>query len=33
VFRRAKASTHVLTEEEIRTEIEQGRPLFTRLDA
>ena len=30
VFRRAKASTHVLTEEEIRTEIEQGRPLFTR---
>jgi 2-isopropylmalate synthase len=33
VFRRAKASTRVLTEEEIRTEIEQGRPPFTRLDA
>jgi 2-isopropylmalate synthase len=33
LFRRAKASTHVLTEEEILTEIEQGRPPFTRLDA
>jgi 2-isopropylmalate synthase len=32
VFRRAKASTHVLTEEEIRSEIELGVPS-TRLDA
>ena len=32
LFRRAKAATHVLTEEEIRTEIDNGIS-FTRLDA
>ncbi|MGH9256891.1 MAG: LeuA family protein [Vicinamibacterales bacterium] len=33
VLRRAKASTRVLTEEEILTEVEHARPPFTRLDA
>jgi isopropylmalate/homocitrate/citramalate synthase len=33
VFRRAKSSTRVLTEEEILTEIEAARPPYTRLDA
>ena len=33
LFRRAKASQRVLTEEEILAEIEAARPPFTRLDA
>jgi len=33
VFRRAKASSTVLTEQEILTEIHHGRPRSTRLDA
>jgi 2-isopropylmalate synthase len=33
VFRRAKASRTVLTEQEILTEIQNARPRFTRLDA
>jgi 2-isopropylmalate synthase len=33
VFRRAKASRTVLTEQEILTEIQSARPRFTRLDA